>query len=113
MTLRYNADRSMKQCSMCGVMKPLADYFKTGRERLRGDCKPCVAIKARAYNANHKHKRRPYTEHDRVAMARWRAKHGDAYRRYQREYHAIWDKAKRAKQRATAGALTPPEGVPT
>lgn len=62
--------RSMKQCTKCGQVKPLADFYRqAGTAEPRAACKVCHAAYAAARNQNDGVKRR------KRVRAKWRRRH--------------------------------------
>jgi hypothetical protein len=100
---RYNADRTEKFCSKCGILKPVADFQKTwaySHDRakkyhmLRAECRACNAARLREWEKIRPHRERhPSAEYARA----WRARNLEHYRNYQRIYHRSYDMARRKR----------------
>ena len=78
----------MKTCKVCGVAKPLGDFYanKGGRDGRRPECKSChLAARKARYDANP----RPYIER----VLKWQRENRDRYLAGQRAYKESGRKA--------------------
>jgi hypothetical protein len=78
----------VKTCKVCGIAKPLDDFYanKGGRDGRRPECKTChLAVRKAKYDANP----RPYIER----VLKWQRENRDAYLAKQREYKESGRKA--------------------
>jgi hypothetical protein len=78
----------VKRCNVCGISKPLSDFYanKRGRDGRRPDCKACnLARRKAAYRAN------PAPAIERVL--RWRRENPELYAERQRDYRESGRKA--------------------
>jgi len=63
----------LKQCSKCGTMKPLSDYYKdkANLDGLKGSCKVCYGLYMKQYQQSHIERCRQYgREYGRTVFAR-------------------------------------------
>ena len=84
----------MKQCSKCGVWKPLSDFYRSPgmRDGYRNDCKPCnLAAKAERHRAN--------PEPARARARQWQFDNPERFRETQRRLKAKPEYKRRERNR--------------
>jgi hypothetical protein len=73
----------VKRCSKCGEFKPLTEYYaaKGCRDGLRGDCKTCFAVRAKA---------RYELKRDEIiaSVSQWQKDNAERVRAYRKQYNA-------------------------
>ena len=98
----------MKQCSKCGELKPLSEFYKakTGKDGLRGDCKVCYSKQSKKWQQNNAEKLRKYQrEYDR----KWRKKNLKKYKKYYKKHYK--DNSEKIKEYSKKWIKDNPEKV--